>query len=295
VRARTAPAVLAAFALAAAAQAAPPPRLVNARVETRSAAGGLQDAVQRILAGAGQGPVWIGYAVPVDGGRSMCCWESVDSMSSVRCPGCRLEGKGSFTFGSAPDENGVNLEADETFLVLLRAEAGRIGKVRTVSFSCALDAGGLPVFWLDDVRPADSVRLLGALIEDRAASRHLLDGALLALASHAEPSALDRLIAAARRDSSSQVREKALFWLSQKAGQRATAAIARAVDEDPESQVRQRAVFALSQLPRDEGVPRLITLARGHRDPRVREKALFWLGQSGDPRALALFEEILRR
>ena len=107
--------------------------------------------------------------------------------------------------------------------------------------------------------------------------------------------ALAFLMHRARYLSSSQVREKALFWLSQKAGQRATAAIARAVDEDPESQVRQRAVFALSQLPRDEGVPRLITLARGHRDPRVREKALFWLGQSGDPRALALFEEILRR
>ena len=41
-------------------------------------------------------------------------------------------------------------------------------------------------------------------------------------------------------------------------------------------------------------MPRLITLARSHRDPRVREKAMFWLGQSGDPRALALFEEILR-
>jgi hypothetical protein len=25
----------------------------------------------------------------------------------------------------------------------------------------------------------------------------------------------------------------------------------------------------------------------------VRKKALFWLGQSGDPRAIALFEEIL--
>jgi len=26
----------------------------------------------------------------------------------------------------------------------------------------------------------------------------------------------------------------------------------------------------------------------------VRSQALFWLGQSGDPRALALFEEVLK-
>jgi len=32
-----------------------------------------------------------------------------------------------------------------------------------------------------------------------------------------------------------------------------------------------------------------------HRDPEVRRKAIFWLAQSQDPRAVALFEEILTR
>ncbi|PYP42245.1 MAG: hypothetical protein DMD43_03595 [Gemmatimonadetes bacterium] len=59
--------------------------------------------------------------------------------------------------------------------------------------------------------------------------------------------------------------------------------------------MREQAVFALSQLPRDEGVPILIHVARSNRDPALRRKALFWLGQSDDPRALALFEEILAR
>jgi len=30
-------------------------------------------------------------------------------------------------------------------------------------------------------------------------------------------------------------------------------------------------------------------------DVEVREQAMFWLGQSGDSRALAFFEEVLRR
>ena len=66
-------------------------------------------------------------------------------------------------------------------------------------------------------------------------------------------------------------------------------------DEDEENDVRGHAVFALSQLPRHEGVPSLIEVARTHKDARVRAKAMFWLGQSGDPRALALFEEILSK
>jgi HEAT repeat protein len=53
-------------------------------------------------------------------------------------------------------------------------------------------------------------------------------------------------------------------------------------------------VFALSQRPDEEGVPALIRIARTHRHPELRRQALFWLGQSGDPRALTLFEEILR-
>jgi len=40
------------------------------------------------------------------------------------------------------------------------------------------------------------------------------------------------------------------------------------------------------------GVPALIQIARNNKDREVRRKALFWLGQTNDPRALALFEEI---
>ena len=57
--------------------------------------------------------------------------------------------------------------------------------------------------------------------------------------------------------------------------------------------MREAAVFALSQRPRDESVPALIRVARTHRDPHIRKTALFWLGQSRDPRAIELFEEIL--
>ncbi|HEY7574423.1 MAG TPA: Gfo/Idh/MocA family oxidoreductase [Thermoanaerobaculia bacterium] len=58
-------------------------------------------------------------------------------------------------------------------------------------------------------------------------------------------------------------------------------------------EIREAAVFALSEIDGDAGIQALIRIARGDGDPRIREEALFWLADSGDPRALALFEEIL--
>jgi HEAT repeat protein len=66
------------------------------------------------------------------------------------------------------------------------------------------------------------------------------------------------------------------------------------VDDRGDLEVREHAVFALSQRPAEEGVPALIRIARTNPHPELRRKALFWLGQSEDPRALTLFEEILR-
>ena len=93
-----------------------------------------------------------------------------------------------------------------------------------------------------------------------------------------------------------RARESAVFWLAQAAGDSAAAGLnALVADSTGDRDVRSQAVFALSQLPHDTGVPLLINVARTNRDPAIRRKALFWLGQSHDPRALNLFEELLLR
>ena len=89
-------------------------------------------------------------------------------------------------------------------------------------------------------------------------------------------------------------RKQAVFWLSQAAGDSATAGLSDLAQSDREGdEIRKQAVFALSQRPREEGVPALIRVAKTNGSAEVRKSALFWLGQSEDPRALALFEEIL--
>ena len=134
---------------------------------------------------------------------------------------------------------------------------------------------------------------------------------LLALADSAGDGAEDLVAAATMADSAvvwptllelarnpratEDTRRQAVFWLGHAAGVEAT----RGLDSllrarGGELEVRKQAVFALSQRPRDEGVPALIRIARTSREPEIVRTALFWLGQSDDPRALALFEEILR-
>jgi hypothetical protein len=91
-------------------------------------------------------------------------------------------------------------------------------------------------------------------------------------------------------------RTQSVFWLGQAAGDAATANLnSLALDNSVDREVREQAVFALSQRPRDEGVPALIAIAKTNKDPEIRKKALFWLGQSGDPRALDLFEQLLTK
>lgn len=96
----------------------------------------------------------------------------------------------------------------------------------------------------------------------------------------------------------SGVRREAMFWLSRYASGAIAGRpndplyeIERGETEDEE--LKTHAVFILSQLPRSEGVPQLIDVAKGNQSWRVRSQALFWLGQSGDPRALPVFESVL--
>jgi HEAT repeat protein len=106
----------------------------------------------------------------------------------------------------------------------------------------------------------------------------------------------DLLKIARQSDISSKVRRSAVFWLGQAAGDAATRGLTDLVDDGTaDHEVRETAVFALSQRPKDEGVPALIRIARENHDPDLRRKAIFWLGQSDDPRALSLFEELLTR
>ncbi len=94
-------------------------------------------------------------------------------------------------------------------------------------------------------------------------------------------------------------RRDAMFWLSRFAsgavvGQPNNPFADEEEEKSADDELKSHAVFVMSQLPRDEGIPQLLEIARSNRNWRVRSQAFFWLGQSGDPRAVDLFESVLR-
>jgi hypothetical protein len=89
-------------------------------------------------------------------------------------------------------------------------------------------------------------------------------------------------------------RRAAVFWLSMIAADVAVEELGELVnDADSDLEIRKMALFGLSQLSDGQGVPALLDVARTHENRGMRKQAIFWLGQTDDPRAIALFEEIL--
>ena len=105
-------------------------------------------------------------------------------------------------------------------------------------------------------------------------------------------------IARDTRTRSRSTRQDAAFWLSRFAASALAGRPNQLLDsegDDDATDLRRHAVFVLSQLPHGEAVPALLDAARTARDLPVRTAALFWLGQSGDTRALDLFEALLAK
>jgi hypothetical protein len=97
---------------------------------------------------------------------------------------------------------------------------------------------------------------------------------------------------AKKRQLPGEIRKQAIFWLGQEAADEAVGPLEESTD-DPESEIRKAAIFALSQQHTDHSIDVLVRVARTHRDKETRRQAFFWLGQSEDPRGIALFEEVL--
>lgn len=176
--------------------------------------------------------------------------------------------------------------------VVLEVRDSRIVRVRTFVGGRWRAVEGV-VTDLGTVRAPEAADYLVGLAEhgDDAVSRRAILPATLADSAEVWPN----LLRIARDQSRPRrTRREALQWVGMEAGRVLTGDESLGPEHD-EDEVRAAAVFAISQLKKDEAVPALIRIARTHSNPRVRRQALFWLGQSGDPRAIDVFEEILSR
>lgn len=253
------------------------PPVSNANLQTAPATPDLDQAVRTAIARQ-SGPSWIGYAVAkIPGDNQSCCWNDGGR-------GCGLEGK------RAPQSNvartgPVQLEGPTHATILLRAEAGRIGKVRSFTIDCPLDAGGLPLHWLTGVKAEESVAFLlrHATGESPAATpgrKSSHDSAVHAIAMHAGAAAASALDWLAASSPAEAIRKSAIFWLANSRGRAGYQTVARLAREDASDKVREHAVFALTQSSEPEAIASLLRVAKEDKVAHVRGQALFWLAQT---------------
>ena len=273
-------------------------RLTNAKMESQPVKGEL-DRTFRALMDAQEEAAWIGYAVPVvEGNFHICCSSSDDRHLPValRHYRCKLEGRDEGMNFQTSDEGDAREKA-ENLLVLYRITGRSVGKIRVFTGDCELDAGGLKVLWLTEVKPEESIELLASFVrenqEGNKTGRKTSEAAICAISLHADPGAdraLERFIDPKRP---AEVRKDTAFWLGNMRGQRGYEILRRMVQDDPNDKVREQCIFALHISKVPQAINTIIEIARKDKSAHLRGQALFWLSQkAGEKAARAISDAV---
>jgi hypothetical protein len=261
----------AAISLAAAALplAAQPKLLVNANLDTHSAGSGLEAAYKPLVTAQPQ-PAWIGWAVPAVRSYNMGCeYVFRDGQSGS---GQAVSGQGV-----------VHLEPPDHAIIMIRVDQGTVNRVRYVSPDCEIDAGGVPMHWLTDVQPAQSVALLATLVSERESGG---SSAMGAIAMHADASAdqtLDRLAGAQQPLST---RQRAISLLASERGHHGFEVVKDLIANDADERVKERAVQSLGNSKDPGALDLLLETARRNSNPKLRAQAISALVRRPEPKIL---------
>jgi HEAT repeat protein len=177
----------------------------------------------------------------------------------------------------------VHLEPPDHAVILFRVEANTVGKLRSLSPDCEIDAGGLPVHWLTEVVPAQSVALLATYVPQRELDSN---GALSAIAAHADPAAdpvLDRYLATNQPE---WIRKRAASIEGSQRGLHGVETLKNVLANDMSESVKQSALSGLARNKAPEALTLLIETARTARDWRTRSQAISSLNRKEGPGVL---------
>jgi HEAT repeat protein len=263
------------------------PNVTNAKLQEISAASGLKPALDEIMQKQ-ETPAWIGYRIPaVPRERTMCCfdsWSGSEGNADRCCMGCKLESNQGSSFNGTVS----NCSPPEPFhysFVFFRVETKQVMKVRNYSPDCALDFGGLPLYWLENVNAGQSVALLTELaLSAYAETEHrksIANSSVAAIALHDDPAADQALEKLMQPNTPESIREHVTFWLAEERGKKGLELLRKYAKEDTNDRLREKITFAFSVSKEPEAVQDLIAMAHNDPSPHVRGKAIFWMAQIG--------------
>jgi HEAT repeat protein len=104
----------------------------------------------------------------------------------------------------------------------------------------------------------------------------------------------DKLFEVARQGGNVELQRQAIRLLGERAGRRSLEFLSETAQSvDGNTEVQLQAVRAISERSAEEAVPLLIKIAKTHANQHVRKQAIRALSESGDPRAIEYFREVL--
>jgi hypothetical protein len=266
------------------------PSYEKARVESRALSGALSEEISHWVKSTSDAQ-WLGYAVPaVNGERVICCGGNGNwNWDNKGCGTCLLEDRQHGNNFSSSSSNKTQLEGARNVVVLYRANAGTLEKIRVVSDVCTIDAGGLRVTWLTGVNPAQSVEYLSGLVRGHdlhdGRSEKLPQGALTAIAMHADSSADKAMNSFVEQSQPESLRKQTVFWLGEARGASGLETLKKLAKTEPNTEVRSQITFALSLNHEEGALDEMIRMAREDESAHVRGQALFWLAQKAGQKA----------
>ena len=265
------------------------PQTINTRLEVRTVGSNLGVTMKEIAAAA-DSPIWTGYEVAgVPGEHGDCCGNYRESANGQSNGVWHLEKERGNGGGSSRSKNDAKLEGGNKLWILYRADKKHIERIRIMSNQCELDAGGLRLIWLKDVKSEESVRFLSEFVR----GRENLDGdehrigeqALTAIALHADASADRALEGFSSAGQPEGLRKRASFWMGAARGAAGLAQLEKMAKTDPSGDVRAQVSFALFVSKEPGTTEEMIRMAREDESPHVRGQALFWLAQKAGSKA----------
>jgi hypothetical protein len=265
------------------------PETANTRIEMRAAGADLRATMKDIVATA-DSPTWVGYAVTsVPREHSDCCGDYDEGANGKSHGVWHLEKERRSGGESVRNQDDVMLEGGKDLWILYRADKGKVERIRMISGKCRLDAGGLRLIWLEDVKGKDSVTFLSEFVKGREISgsgeNRISEQALTAVAVHADAAAEKALEGFSAPGQPEGLRKRASFWMGAARGAAGRAQLEKMARTDPSSDVRAQVSFALYVSKEPGATDEIIRMAREDGSPHVRGQALFWLAQKAGAKA----------
>ncbi len=151
-------------------------------------------------------------------------------------------------------------------------------------------------FWIGQRRSEENARFLRELFL-KASDDETREGILFSL-SQMKGMGNDTFILdqASNASLSLEIRKQALFWAAEQ-GAVSTAQLAAIFDKNADQEMKEQAIFTLAQRGNRDpaAVDKLLAIAKTEKNAELRKRAIFWLGQSKDPRAAKLLQELIER